>query len=399
MLWNRCGPDGYPGSVNCRTTLAACLLALSGISAIRADGIAPRECLAKTDGELDFGTPMTLSDPLSAAFMPAVAARQSQVLITWQETGSKANRVAFAIATGGCVGPVRRVEDPMPNPRRPAAAATASGWVLAYEARDTPRPLIRSIRLDWKGEIISGPETVSEPGEVASRVGVAANGDDVVFTWTDVMGHHLARTGPVEELPPTTVGTRLAAAGLVNYPKVAIDGEGTIYLAYRDGGPERTDFEVRLLSRKVGERFSRPVNVSRSRGLMSDDVALAVESDGRLRLVWVEQDAERPETFEVVHATLDRSLTLSEPARFGTLGQASFRPTVVGGLATVWQVGTTRSGRLYFADEALEPVQILSQLVGGMAALAEDATGNLHLAFVDTQSPPRLRYAWRTRTR
>jgi hypothetical protein len=224
---------------------------------------------------------------------------------------------------------------------------------------------------------------------------VAARGDDVVYAWTDVVGHHVARRGPVEILAPTAVGTRLAAAGLVNFPRIAIGDSGTVFLAYRDGGPERTDYEVRLVTKRVGEPFSAPLNVSRSKGLMSDDVALAVEPDGRLRMVWVEQDGARPEDFEVVHATLDGARKPLAPERFGTLGLASFKPSVAPGLATVWQAGTVRSGQLYFADGPVAPAPILPHLQGGMATLAADARGDLHLAFVDLASPPRLRYCWR----
>jgi len=236
------------------------------------------ECYATVEPGPDFGVPTVLSDPRVAAFMPAVAVSGDRVFIAWQETSRKENRVAWAVAVDGCVGPVRRVEDSLPNPRRPAVAATASGWVLAYEAQNTPMPLIRAVRLDDSGRVTRPPVTVSEPGQVASRVQVAAHGDDVVFSWTNVLEHYVARRGPVEEFAPTRVGTRLSSAGLLAYPKVAVDANGTIFLAYRDGGPERTDLEVRLLSRKVGEPFSKSINVSKSRGLMSDDVTMAVES-------------------------------------------------------------------------------------------------------------------------
>lgn len=356
------------------------------------------ECHARAEPGEGFGLPVVLSDPLSTAFMPALTADENRVLLAWQETNRRESRVAYVVAVDGCIGAVRYLEDSIPNPRRPAVAATASGWVLAYEARDTPRPLVRAVRLDREGSVVAGPATISGRGAVASRVRVAAQGDDVVFAWTDVLGHYVARQGPVEEIPASAVGTRLAAAGLINFPRVTIDSDGTIFLAYRDGGPERTDFEIRLVTKKVGEPFSKPINISRSKGLMSDDVDLAVEADGRLRLVWVEQDQQRPETFEVVHATLDRSLERSQPVRFGTLGQVSFKPSVVAGLVAVWQVGTVRAGSLYFADGPGAPKQILHPIIGGMSSLAANEKGDLHLAFVDLADPPRLRYAWRRST-
>ena len=374
--------------------MAALATAAPG-TAVGEAGEAPPECRARAEPGAAFGRPVGLSDPLSTAFMPSAAANGRAVLIAWQETVRGGSRVAYAVAVDGCVAEVRYVDDELPSPRRPSVAATSSGWVLAYEAQKPPRPVVRSVHLDLEGRVVSAPETISAPGAVASRVRVAARGDDVVYAWTDVVGHHVARRGPVETLPPTAVGERLKSAGLVNFPRLAIDDRGTILLAYRDGGPERTDFEIRLVTTDVGGPLPRPANLSRARGLMSAAVALAMEADGRLRLVWVEQDAQRPDTFEVVHATYTGVGSVAEPTRFATLGQASFKPSVVAGLATVWQVGTVRSGELWFADGPGQPVRILRDTVGGMTALAEDADGDLHLAFVDLSDPPRLRYAWR----
>jgi hypothetical protein len=99
----------------------------------------------------------------------------------------------------------------------------------------------------------------------------------------------------------------------------------------------------------------------------------------------------------VVHAALDRQGRLSEPRRFGALGQASFKPTLIPGPIAVWQVGTARSGRLYYADGLGAPVHIQTGLIGGMASLAGDGVGGLHLAFVDVEDPPRVRYVVRAR--
>jgi len=34
-------------------------------------------------------------------------------------------------------------------------------------------------------------------------------------------------------------------------------------------------------------------------------------------------------------------------------------------------------------------------MIGGMTSMASDASGNLHLAFVDAATPGQLRYTWR----
>lgn len=327
--------------------------------------------------------------------MPAMTERDGRVLIAWKETVEGENRVLYALVAAGCVGSPRRLADPIPDSRRPAVAAIASGWVLAYEAQCPPKPLIRAVFLDSDGEVMSGPETVSTTGETASRVRLAAQGDDVVFSWTNVHAHFIARRGPVERLLPTPVGSTLVDAGLINFPRVALGSDGTLYVAYRDGGPKSVDYEVLLLVREVGQPFEQAVEVSRSAGRRSDDVAMAIESDDRLRLVWVEQNGKRPDTFEVVHATYDREQGIGDAVRFGTLGLISAKPSVTTGLATAWHAGSVRSGRLFFASGPRPPTRILPDFQGGMVSLVGDPAGALHLAFVDAGEPPRLRYTWR----
>jgi hypothetical protein len=342
-----------------------------------------------------FGRPAWISDPRVSAFTPAIAAREDRVLISWQETAEGLNRVAYAVAENGCVGETRIVEDELPNPRRPAVVATDSGWVLAYEAQEVPNPLIRSIELSPEGEVRSGPETVSALGEVASRVRLAARGNDVVYSWTDVSSHYIARRGPVETLGPTPVGARIEATGLINYPRIALGENGTIYLAYRDGGPQRSDFEVKLHVRKVGEPFGEALNISQSERQMSDDVALTVDPEGRLSVVWVEQDADKVEHFEVVYATLDESLEIGPVRHVGDLGMIAFGPSVTRDLAVAWHAGTPRFGRLFFSKGSDKPEEIMPGIIAGSVSLVQDVRGAYHLAFVQASDPPRLRYGWR----
>lgn len=357
------------------------------------------ECRATVQPGPDFGIAVPTSDSAAAAFMPAIAAREGAVVIVWQETLPEGNRVAYSVVSDGCVGALHHVRDDYANPRRPDVVATASGFVLAYEAREAPRPLIRFITLDPAGGLLSPPETISAPGQVGSRVRLAASGEDVVFSWTSATEHYVARRGPVETLAATPVGTVLEAPGLINFPRIGLAADGTIYLVYRDGGPSSVDYEVLLSRREVGGAFSRPINVSETSGLMSDDMDLAVEPDGTVRVVWVEQDKDQPQTFEVVHTTVRPGDRVRRAVRLQALGLAAFMPNVTRGQATVWQVGSVSSGRLFFSPGPGAPVQhILPEYRGAMVAIESDEAGDLHLAFIDVEGGRRLRYAWR-RTR
>lgn len=387
--------DMWPLRHGSLLVLVVCLWTVNGFwSAAAGAESENRKCSAVVEPGPAFGQPAALSDPAANASMPAMAVRDGRVLIAWQETIDGTHRVLYALASDGCVGPVHQLRDPTPNPRLPAVAATASGFVLAYEAQDPPSPLVRFVLLDPDGWVVSAPETLSAPGEVASRIRVAANGDDVVFAWTNVQDHFIARRGPVERLPPTAVGSLIMDPGLINFPRVALDADGTLFLAYRDGGPASIDYEVLLLVREVGKSFEDPVNISNTRGLMSDDVALAVEPDGRLRLVWVEQNKERPDFFGVVHSTFDRADGSRAVAGFGTRILQSAKPSVTTGLATAWQTGL-RVGALFFAPGPSPPTRILPDFMARALVLVGDPAESLHLAFVDDAKPSRLRYAWR----
>ena len=126
---------------------------------------------------------------------------------------------------------------------------------------------------------------------------------------------------------------------------------------------------------------------------------MLVEPDGRLRIAWAEQNAERVSAFEVRHAFLDREdgggWRLGGRSASDVPGLMSFKPSVAAGLATVWHAGNVMSGPMFFSLGSARPERILPDYRGGMTALQSGPDDSFHLAFVDTEQPPRLRYAWR----
>jgi hypothetical protein len=342
-----------------------------------------------------FGAPVTLSDPANQSFVPVIAARAGRVVIAWHDfpAGGGESRVVTRTSIDGTLGPIVPIVETLAGPKRPTLAATASGFVLAWDAVDAGTAVIRSVDLDADGHAIGAPITISAAGVAGSFVRVAAHGDDVAWAWTDGSAHFFARRGPVETVAAKPVGTTLLAGGLLNFPRIAITSTGVLLLAYRDGGAQPADWDVLLVIRQIGGTFQGPLNVSRSTGLLSDDISLAIEPDDTLDLVWVDQNPDNVNAFEVDHATRDGAGLISVPTVFGTQGMMTWTPSVVPGLSAVWHSGGSAGGDLWLATAGGAPQPILPGEQGGSVALARAEDDSLHFAYGTLGTPRQVRYA------
>ncbi len=336
-----------------------------------------------------FGAPAALSDPSHTAFDPAVAARDGAALVAWHEFVDGNPRVAYLVLRDGCPSTVRTIADGATRQLRPKVAATASGWAIAYEATLAGMGVVRAATLAPDGSLAGGPDTVGAPGY---SIQVAAAGDQLAFAWTDGQAHHYALRGPSENVPATAVGTTLADTTLLNVPVIALAADGTLFLAHRDG-PSSSDWEVLLAVRPPGGAFGAEVNVSQSPGLLSDDVAAAVEADGTLDLAWVDQNPFDVNSFDVAYASRAPSGAITPATFYAAQGLWTAGPSVVPGLAAAWRSGMTR-GPLYFATPAAAPSQILGAAQASQVALAKAPGGALHLAFCDGGQASVVRYSW-----
>ncbi len=342
-----------------------------------------------------FGSPAAVSDAANNAFIPAVAARADQCLLVWHEfpPSASASQVSFALVQGGVVGAPQVVSDPFAGPKDPWVATTKLGYVVAYQANDGQADVIRAVEIDDTGAVVAGPDTISTPGVEATTPRVATNGDEEIFAWTDGTRHSFAMRGPKETVAASPVGTTLLAQGILNFPRVAIDDSGRVFLAYRDGGSDAAAWEVLLVVRPHGGAFGAPVDVSKSPGLLSDDIALALEPDGTLDLAWVDQDSVDINAFEVVHTTRAPSGQIGAPTDYGKQGLWSWTPSVVPGQASVWDTGGQGSGPLWYGAPGLAPTAILDGAQGGHPVMARGPDGVLHLVYADVEMPARIQYA------
>jgi hypothetical protein len=342
----------------------------------------------------DWSQSITISDPANASFVPVIATRGATVVIAWHDfpAGGSTSRVVIRPITSGVLGAIEVVPETLANPKRPTIAVTSSGFVLAWDAVDTVS-VIRSIALDGSGHAVGSPVTISATGVAGLVPRVAARGDDIVYAWTDGTSHYFARRGSVETVAATTVGTTLQSGGILNFPRVAVTSTGAILLAYRDGGAMPVDWEVLLVIRQVGSTFMGPLNVSRSPGLLSDDISLALEADDTLDIVWVDQDPTDVNTFDVTHATRSATGTISVPTPYVTLQGMTWTPSAAPGLTAAWHLGGGAGGELWLSVAGATPQHILATEQGGMVALARADNASLHLAYATIPSPRQIRYS------
>lgn len=339
-----------------------------------------------------FGTPITLSDPANNSFVPTIAARAGQCLVAWHDFVSGQARVVYSLIVDGVPGPMMIVPETFTGGKNPWLAATTNGYVLTYQANDGQTDVARAVEIDALGAVVQGPDTISMPGTSAAMVRVAASGDQEAFAWTDGSTHSFALRG-AETVPPTAVGTTLVATGLLNFPRIALDATGNLFLAYRDGGVDTTTWDVLLVMRPPQGTFGTPKNVSKSAGLLSDDVSVAVEANGTLDIAWVDQDGVDLNSFEVAYATRAPDGTVTKPKRYGTQGLWTWTPSVVPGLAAAWRAGTGNSGPLYFATPDLAPTPILTGEAAARVVMAEGPDARYHVAYYTGGPGSLVRYA------
>jgi hypothetical protein len=254
--------------------------------------------------------------------------------------------------------------------------------------------VVRSIMLGPDGAVSAGPETITLPGATGFMPQVTAAGDDVAYAWTMGSAHHFARRGALETVAATAVGTTLITQTILNYPRIALDSSGVLYLAYRDGGTSSIDWDVRLLVRPKGGSFGGAVNVSSTPGKVSDDIALTLEADGTLDIAWVEQNAADSSSFDVTYTQRLASGSYSPRQRFQQ-GLWAWAPSIVPGLGVAWRSGQGAAGPLYFGGPAQAPLQIMAPDLASVPHLARAPGGALHLVYDDARTPRRVQYARR----
>lgn len=342
-----------------------------------------------------FSEPVTISDPSVNAFLPTIASHGGDALLAWHQFESGVAKLRYVMISDGVPGSIEGIAAVVSTAGqlRPSVAATESGYVLAWQERDGGIDVGKAAWLDEAGTLVSGPEIVSSSGAGVYSMRVAAAGENTAFAWTGGSEHHVALRGPGETLAAMPVGTTLISQTVLNFPRIALTEDGTLFVSWRDGGIDALDWDVLLTSRARSGAFGATENVSSSPDLLSDDISLALDGD-TLRLAWVDQHVDGL-AFDTFSATRNAGGTLSEPERFTAESQDDWAwlPSITPRGACVWSLGQSpTNGVLWFADGAA-PFALFDGLErGGNPVLAGDAD---HLAYVAATSPGTIVYSRR----
>ena len=361
---------------------------------------APFACSLVAAPGVPFGAPVVLSDPLRVSLAPAIAARGEVAIVAWHQFppagGGSSPEVAWRAVARGCVGPVIVAPETLTLARWPSVAATASGFVIAYEAESGNDPtVVRLLELDGAGQPLGAPETVSAAGSLARLPRVAASGADVAIVWTDGARHWLSLRGPGETLTAMPIGGALQFGGIINFPRVAMAPDGTTLVAWDDGLSEGSaNFEVFLAARPRHGSFAAPVNVSNTPDDDSADVALAMESDGTLDIAWAEQSPVDENVFEAAYTRRAPGGTIAAPALYGAQGTWVVAPSVVPGLAATWTTGMGTTGAPWYASGPAPAVAVWPGVGVFQQALARGDDGAPFLVIADGNHPARVQFGW-----
>jgi hypothetical protein len=344
-------------------------------------------------GSVDFAIPNVLSNLANQSFVPSVAARAGGALVAWHDFEGGDSRVVYSVISGTLPGPLTPLSaETMAGPKRPWVAVIPSGYAIAYQAFDGSVDVLRVVELDPDGNVTSGPDTISPAGASIAAPRMAAAGNQQAFAWLSAGAHHFALRG-TENVAPTPVGTTLLAPSQLNIPRIALDASGQLFLAYRDGGTQTSDWDVLLVTRPAGGSFGAPANVSKTPGLLSDDITIAAASDGALDIAWVDQDPVNVSAFEMLHAEVPPGGVPSAPAAYGKQNLSAWTPSNIPGGAAVWSTGAAPFGPMFYSTKTSAPVPILVGTDGGQTSLAQGPDGTLHIAYVDTSTPRRVHYS------
>src|SRR5689334_3673129 len=142
------------------------LLPLLALAACESPAV-PADLAAPPDlAPAQFSTPIVLSDPSAASFVPSVAVRDRVVLVAWHDfpVGGTAKRVRYVVITDGVVGPTRSPMDSAPDLSRPQVVTTQSGFFIFYDA-NVGKDEVHGVALDAAGEPIAAAERWSEVGK------------------------------------------------------------------------------------------------------------------------------------------------------------------------------------------------------------------------------------------
>ena len=317
---------------------------------------------------------------------PALVVRGQEVFVTWSKTHPKMTpdkpfsgelRVSRSTDGGRSFGPSTLVndDDQVIQHTFDAMQVAPDGvlhfaWIDGREGKKEPGTFVA--RSTDQGRTITKNFKVDDNTCVCCRTSVAASDDGMVYVaWRKIFDGNVRETvvarstdGGQTFAAPVVVGNdRWVYQACPHRPaSLGVDRSGRLYVVWYTEGADETPAVYLAYSDDRGRTFSEKKQLNRSKGTFPDHPQMAVDSQGRVMVIWEEQSPVRREI--VMSHSLDRGQSFSLPTKLNEKhGQT---PTIA-----VNDQGTVVMGWKEHAMPAHRLVIQTMQLPGSSVAAAE----------------------------
>ena len=268
---------------------------------------------------------------------PALVVRGQEVFVTWSKTHPKMTpdkpfsgelRVSRSTDGGRSFGPSTLVndDDQVIQHTFDAMQVAPDGvlhfaWIDGREGKKEPGTFVA--RSTDQGRTITKNFKVDDNTCVCCRTSVAASDDGMVYVaWRKIFDGNVRETvvarstdGGQTFAAPVVVGNdRWVYQACPHRPaSLGVDRSGRLYVVWYTEGADETPAIYLAYSDDRGRTFSEKKQLNRSKGTFPDHPQMAVDSQGRVMVIWEEQSPVRREI--VMSHSLDRGQSFSLPTK------------------------------------------------------------------------------------
>jgi hypothetical protein len=268
---------------------------------------------------------------------PALVVRGQDVFVTWSKTHPKMTpekpfsgelRLSRSTDGGRSFGPSTLVndDDQVIQHTFDALQVAPDGvlhfaWIDGREGKKEPGTFVA--RSTDQGRTVTKNFKVDDNTCVCCRTSIAAAADGLVYVaWRKIFEGNIRETvvarstdgGETFSAPVVVGNDRWVYQACPHRPaSLGVDRSGRLYVVWYTEGADETPAVYLAYSDDHGKTFSEKKQLNRSKGTFPDHPQMAVDSQGRVMVIWEEQSPVRREI--VVSHSLDRGQSFSLPQK------------------------------------------------------------------------------------
>jgi len=287
------------------------------------------------------GAPVAVNQPGESPYYrqeaPALIVRGQDVFVTWSMTHPKMTpdkpfsgelRLSRSSDGGHTFAPSVLVNDDgqVIAHSFDAIRAAPDGvlhvvWIDGREGKKEPGTFVA--RSTDQGQTITKNSKVDDNTCVCCRTSIAMSADGVVYVgWRKIFDGNIRETvvarstdgGQTFSAPVVVGNDRWVYQACPHRPaSLGVDESGRLYVVWYTEGADETPAIYLAYSDDQGRTFSEKRQLNRSKGTFPDHPQMAVDSEGRVIVIWEEQSPVRREV--VMSHSLDRGQMFSAPRK------------------------------------------------------------------------------------